>query len=76
MGQNHIYNENALGRGRYRHPLVRRLLAGQFPQWAGLPIEPVQPLGADNAIYRLGDAMDLANTRWVVLVEGTRSTQR
>lgn len=21
--------------------LVRRLLAGQFPQWAGLPVEPV-----------------------------------
>lgn len=57
MGQNHIYDENALGRGRYRHPLVRRLLAGQFPQWAGLPIEPVQPFGTDNAIYRLGDAM-------------------
>jgi len=35
--------------------LVRRLLAGQFPQWAGLPITAVAPDGTDHAIYRLGD---------------------
>ncbi len=35
--------------------LVRRLLAAQFPQWADLPIEPVNSAGTDNAIYRLGD---------------------
>jgi aminoglycoside phosphotransferase (APT) family kinase protein len=35
-------------------PLVRRLLAAQFPQWAALPIEPVRPRGTDNALYRLG----------------------
>jgi aminoglycoside phosphotransferase (APT) family kinase protein len=34
--------------------LVQRLVAGQFPQWADLPIEPVFPLGTDNANYRLG----------------------
>jgi aminoglycoside phosphotransferase (APT) family kinase protein len=39
-------------------PLVRRLLAGQFPQWADLPIERVESAGTENAIYRLGD--DLA----------------
>ena len=38
--------------------LIRRLLAAQFPQWAGLPIEPVASAGTDNALYRLGD--DLA----------------
>jgi aminoglycoside phosphotransferase (APT) family kinase protein len=38
-------------------PLVRRLLAAQFPQWAGLPLEPVRPLGTDNALFRLGDEM-------------------
>jgi len=38
-------------------PLVRRLLAAQFPQWADLPIEPVRPFGTDNALYRLGDDM-------------------
>jgi hypothetical protein len=38
--------------------LVRRLLAAQFPNWADLPIEPVESAGTDNAIYRLGN--DLA----------------
>jgi aminoglycoside phosphotransferase (APT) family kinase protein len=37
--------------------LVRRLLVAQFPQWAGLSIEPVHHFGTDNAIYRLGDEM-------------------
>lgn len=37
--------------------LVRRLLAAQFPRWAGLPIEPVHAGGTDNALYRLGDDM-------------------
>jgi aminoglycoside phosphotransferase (APT) family kinase protein len=37
--------------------LVRRLLAGQFPQWADLPIEPALPWGTDNALYRLGTDM-------------------
>ena len=35
--------------------LVRRLLAGQFPHWADLPIEPVASYGTDHDIYRLGD---------------------
>jgi aminoglycoside phosphotransferase (APT) family kinase protein len=37
--------------------LVRRLLAGQFPHWADLPIAPVKSAGTDNALYRLGDDM-------------------
>jgi aminoglycoside phosphotransferase (APT) family kinase protein len=37
--------------------LVRRLLASQFPRWAELPIERIEPAGTDNAIYRLGDDM-------------------
>jgi aminoglycoside phosphotransferase (APT) family kinase protein len=37
--------------------LVRRLLAAQFPDWAGLSIERVEPSGTDNAIYRLGEDM-------------------
>lgn len=37
--------------------LVRRLLAAQFPQWAGLPIRRVSSTGTDNAIYRLGDQL-------------------
>ncbi|WP_405142619.1 aminoglycoside phosphotransferase family protein [Sphaerisporangium sp. NBC_01403] len=35
--------------------LVRRLLAGQFPQWADLPVDPVESYGTDHDIYRLGD---------------------
>jgi aminoglycoside phosphotransferase (APT) family kinase protein len=35
--------------------LVRRLLAGQFPQWADLAIDPVASYGTDHDIYRLGD---------------------
>ncbi len=38
--------------------LVRALIATQFPRWAGLPVEPVESAGTDNAMYRLGD--DLA----------------
>ncbi len=34
--------------------MVGRLLAAQFPEWAGLPIEPVPSPGTDNALYRLG----------------------
>ena len=34
--------------------LVRRLLAGQFPQWADLPITLVDSYGTDHDIYRLG----------------------
>jgi aminoglycoside phosphotransferase (APT) family kinase protein len=37
--------------------LVRRLLAGQCPQWADLPLERVRSAGTDNAIYRLGRDM-------------------
>jgi aminoglycoside phosphotransferase (APT) family kinase protein len=38
-------------------PLVARLIATQFPQWADLPLSPVLSAGTDNAIYRLGDEM-------------------
>ncbi|MER5603797.1 aminoglycoside phosphotransferase family protein [Streptomyces sp. NPDC002265] len=37
--------------------LVRRLIAGQFPQWAGLTIKRFPSGGTVNAIYRLGDDM-------------------
>lgn len=38
--------------------LVSALIADQFPQWAGLPVERIPSPGTDNAIFRLGD--DLA----------------
>lgn len=37
--------------------LVRRLLAAQMPQWAGLPIAEVPSAGTDNALFRLGDGL-------------------
>ncbi len=37
--------------------LVGRLIAGQFPEWAELPIRPVPAGGTDNALYRLGGRM-------------------
>jgi len=37
--------------------LVRRLFAGQFPQWARLPIERVSSYGTDHAIYRIGSEL-------------------
>jgi len=40
-------------------PLVRLLVAAQFPEWADLPLERVLPAGTDNAIFRLGDDMSL-----------------
>ena len=40
-------------------PLVRRLLATQFPQWAELSIEALPLGGTDNAIYRLGDELSV-----------------
>ncbi|MEU9499029.1 aminoglycoside phosphotransferase family protein [Streptomyces sp. NPDC048196] len=43
------------------HPLdddlVRRLIAGQFPHWAGLAVQRVPSGGTVNAMYRLGDDM-------------------
>ncbi len=37
--------------------LVRHLVGGQFPQWAGLPVESVDSSGTENAMYRLGEDM-------------------
>ncbi len=37
--------------------LVRRLLAGQFPHWAELPIALVRSYGTDHDIYRLGERL-------------------
>ncbi|WP_370417128.1 aminoglycoside phosphotransferase family protein [Streptomyces sp. QH1-20] len=37
--------------------LVRRLIANQFPRWAGVAVERFTSGGTVNAIYRLGDDM-------------------
>lgn len=37
--------------------LVRRLVAAQFPRWAGLPVRRWASGGTVHAVYRLGDAL-------------------
>ena len=39
--------------------LVRRLVAAQFPHWAGLPVTPVVPGGHDHRTFRLGDELSV-----------------
>ncbi|MFD5698532.1 aminoglycoside phosphotransferase family protein [Streptomyces lasiicapitis] len=38
-------------------PLVRELIAAQFPRWSHLPVEPFASSGTVNAVFRLGDDM-------------------
>jgi aminoglycoside phosphotransferase (APT) family kinase protein len=39
--------------------LARRLVDSQFPQWAGLPLRPVDLGGWDNRTFRLGDELSV-----------------
>lgn len=39
--------------------VVARLVATQFPQWAGLPVVPVALDGWDNTTFRLGDELSV-----------------
>jgi len=39
--------------------IVAGLIEDQFPQWAGLPIRPVEADGIDNTTFRLGQAMSV-----------------
>ncbi|WP_433377927.1 aminoglycoside phosphotransferase family protein [Actinoplanes sp. CA-142083] len=43
--------------------LVRRLVDTQFPEWAGLPLRPVEPGGSDHLIHRLGDELTVRMPR-------------
>ncbi|HKE54327.1 MAG TPA: aminoglycoside phosphotransferase family protein [Actinomycetota bacterium] len=44
-------------------PLVRRLLAEQFPHWADLPLLEIEQPGTQNAIFRLGDELSVRLSR-------------
>jgi aminoglycoside phosphotransferase (APT) family kinase protein len=35
--------------------LVRRIVDTQLPQWAGLPLRRLPPVGTDNQLFRLGE---------------------
>jgi aminoglycoside phosphotransferase (APT) family kinase protein len=39
--------------------LARRLVDGQFPDWAPLPLTVVEPGGSDHTIYRLGSELSV-----------------
>ena len=39
--------------------VAARLVAAQFPQWAGLPVRPVTLDGWDNTTFRLGDELSI-----------------
>jgi aminoglycoside phosphotransferase (APT) family kinase protein len=39
--------------------VAARLIAGQFPQWAGLPVVPVGLGGWDNTTFRLGGELSV-----------------
>jgi aminoglycoside phosphotransferase (APT) family kinase protein len=43
--------------------LVRRLLAEQFPEWAGRSVHRIEPSGTVNAILRLGDDLSVRLAR-------------
>ena len=44
-------------------PLVRRLIAEQFPEWLDLPLRRIEPAGTVNAIFRLGADLSVRLSR-------------
>lgn len=56
--------------------LVQSLIADQFPQWANLPVTPVASMGTDNALFRIGNAMQarLPRVPWAVASVAKEST--
>lgn len=50
--------------------VVRKLIEDQFPDFANLPIRPVQSTGTVNAIFRLGNDLCVRLPRVDYLVEG------
>jgi len=51
--------EERMDRTAITPELIRQLLTEQFPQWAQLPIWPVDRAGWDNVTMRLGDTMSV-----------------
>lgn len=50
-------------------PVVRRLLAEQFPQWADQSLRRVEAGGTDHIIFRLGDDLSIRLPRFEGLAE-------
>lgn len=57
-------------------PLVRRLIAGGFPQWAGLPVERLRSSGTENAMFRLGTDLVVRLPRHPGAVDSVAHEQR
>jgi aminoglycoside phosphotransferase (APT) family kinase protein len=49
----------AVDGGEITADVAARLVAGQFPQWASLPVVPVKLNGWDNTTFRLGDELSI-----------------
>ncbi len=56
--------------------LVSRLVGTQFPQWAGLPVRPVDVGGWDNVTFRLGQEMSVRLPSAAQYVPGVHKEQR
>ncbi|MDX2548531.1 aminoglycoside phosphotransferase family protein [Streptomyces sp. WI04-05B] len=56
--------------------LVRRLIARQFPEWAGLPVERLESAGTENAMFRLGCDLVVRLPRHPGAVGGIAHEQR
>jgi aminoglycoside phosphotransferase (APT) family kinase protein len=49
----------AVNKDKITADVAARLVAAQFPQWAGLPVTPVALDGFDNTTFRLGDELSI-----------------
>jgi aminoglycoside phosphotransferase (APT) family kinase protein len=49
----------AVDRAEITADVAARLVAGQFPQWAALPVVPVKLNGWDNTTFRLGEELSV-----------------
>jgi aminoglycoside phosphotransferase (APT) family kinase protein len=52
-------DDAAVDRSKITAELASRLVAQQFPEWADLPLRPVEPRGHDNITFRLGESMSV-----------------
>ncbi|MGW1716207.1 aminoglycoside phosphotransferase family protein [Streptomyces sp. NPDC002156] len=57
-------------------PLVRRLIARQFPEWAELPVERLESAGTENAMFRLGGELVVRLPRHPGAVDSIEHEQR
>ncbi|GGX06578.1 phosphotransferase [Streptomyces malachitofuscus] len=56
--------------------LARRLVDTQFPQWAALPLEMLDPAGSDHVIYRLGEELSVRLPRHAGAIGQARKESR